>query len=283
MSQEGRRRRSKSLHGEEIYAGGRMGRDDGLSTINNAMKQALTHGAAERRRSQRGDVMGGGRSSSSEGGEERRKPHSLPPLAQKPRSPVIAASPLENDLTSRFIGSPPPSGLRRDESGGGLSVGSIGEEESSGEDERTVYSPSELEPSHPKITLNTAPRRGSPPPPHAIVAAEGITAPTTASSITLRCLAAAATETLALRQALTPPPKLVSYRSQGGADAVQEWVPDEDGVGLASPPRKCSSPSIRDLPSPLFGRSALDRPPPTLTSARRSRSTVKLTPINKSS
>lgn len=50
MPQEGRRRRSKSLHGEEIYAGGRVGRDDGLSTTNNAMKQALTHGAAGRRR-----------------------------------------------------------------------------------------------------------------------------------------------------------------------------------------------------------------------------------------
>ncbi|XP_050733724.1 uncharacterized protein LOC127007127 isoform X2 [Eriocheir sinensis] len=273
---QGRRRRSRSLqsiHDEEGCVG-KTQRDSGLSSTSNAMKQAMKGSrgdAGRRRRSQGGDVMGGGRSSSSEGGEERRKPHALPPLAQKPRTPAIAASPLENELASHFIGSPPPSGLRRSDCGYGLSVDSVGEEEGSGgEEERTVYRPTDpsLEASQPKITLNTAPRRGSPPPPHAIVSAENITS-TPTSAISLRCLASAATETLALHQALTPPPKLVTYRAQGGADAVQEWVPDEDG-GLATPPRKCSSPSIRDLPSPLLGRSALgSRPPPPLQSTRR--------------
>lgn len=135
------------------------------------------------------------------------------------------ASPLENELASHFIGSPPPSGLRRSDCSYGLSVDSVGEEEGSGgEEERTVYRPTDpsLEASQPKITLNTAPRRGSPPPPHAIVSAENIAStPAPASAISLRCLASAATETLALQQALTPPPKLVTYRAQGGADAVQ--------------------------------------------------------------
>ncbi|KAK4311116.1 hypothetical protein Pmani_017363 [Petrolisthes manimaculis] len=174
------------------------------------------------------------------GGEEgRRKPHALPPLQQKPRSPVIATSPIENELTSsaRFIGSPPPSGLRRDDNGNHARRESVsGTSESGGEEERTVYQPSNpsLEMSQPRITLHTAPRNGSPPPPHAIVTAEQVRTPH--SSLSLRSLASAASETLSLRQALTPPPKLVSYRAEGGAEAVQEWIPDEEGKGLISTP-----------------------------------------------
>ncbi|KAK3862506.1 hypothetical protein Pcinc_031633 [Petrolisthes cinctipes] len=228
------------------------------------------------------------------GGEEgRRKPHALPPLQQKPRSPVIATSPIENELTSsaRFIGSPPPSGLRRDDNGNHAFEGSqcrresvSGTSESGGEEERTVYQPSNLslEMSQPRITLHTAPRNGSPPPSHAIVSAEQVGA--SPSSLSLRSLASAASGTLSLRQALTPPPKLVSYRAEGGAEAVQEWIPDEEGKGLINTPptRTTSSPSIRDLPSPVLDRHVFSRLPPPTQAARRTRSTLKLTPINKS-
>ncbi|XP_045583357.1 uncharacterized protein [Procambarus clarkii] len=230
--------------------------------------------------------MGGGRPSAE---EQRRKPRNLPPLHQKPRSPLIQASPLERDLSARFIGSPPPSGLRRDESGDAFEVrrGSVSASESGEEQDRVVYKPSNplLELSQPRITLHTAPRTGSPPPPHAIVSAESVVnLAGSSSSLSLRSLSAAAaatTEALSLHQALTPPPKLVAYRAEGGANAVQEWVADEAGVGLASPPRKSSSPSIRDLPSPVMGPHAFNRPPPPAQTARRTRSTVKLSPINK--
>lgn len=98
-------------------------------------------------------------------------------------SALLQTSPIESELTSsaRFIGSPPPSGLRRDDNGNHTLDGSqrrresvSGTSESSGEEERTVYLPANpaLEMSQPRITLNTAPRNGSPPPPHAIVSAE---------------------------------------------------------------------------------------------------------------
>ncbi|XP_042876059.1 uncharacterized protein LOC122255808 [Penaeus japonicus] len=236
--------------------------------------------------------MGGGRTSGEvSGGEPRRKPRSLPPLTHKPRSPVIAASPLDHDLASgRFIGSPPPTALRahestRDDNGNAVASGRRGSEASSeaGEEERCVYKPANpaLEASQPRITLNTAPRCASPPPAHAIVAVENATSVAgSGAPLTLRTVAATASDAASIRQALTPPPKLVTYRAEGGAEAVQEWVPDEGGQGLATPPRKGSCPSIRDLPSPVMGRHSLNRPPPPATT-RRTRSTVKLTPISK--
>ncbi|XP_071518056.1 uncharacterized protein [Panulirus ornatus] len=274
------KRRSRSLTNRRVEG---RGSRPSVSTFSNTISNTIITKQRSRstdRPAQEGHVMGGGRPS---GGEEhRRKPHSLPPLAQKPRSPVLAATPLDRDLNSaRFIGSPPPSGLRRDDDGNtDVRRGSVSASES-GEEERTVYRPANpaLELSQPRITLHTAPRTGSPPPPHAIVTAEN--AASSSSSLSLRSLASAASESLSLRQALTPPPKLVSYRAEGGAEAVQEWVPDEDGVGMATPPRKSSSPSIRDLPSPIMGRHALSRPPPLNQTNRRTRSTVKLSPINK--
>ncbi|XP_064085291.1 uncharacterized protein LOC135200603 isoform X1 [Macrobrachium nipponense] len=246
-----------------------------------------------------GHVMGGGRPTAG-GDEPRRKPRSLPPLTQKPRSPVIAASPLDHELGStRFIGSPPPTALRahessaysgRDDNGNSLQHSRRGSEsgleEEEEEHEQTVYKPANpsLELSQPRITLNTAPRNASPPPAHAFISADrGVRSPVigSASSLSMRSLAAMARDSLSHSQELAPPPKLVTYRSEGGAEAVQEWVPDETGMGLATPPRKNSAPSIRDLPSPMMGRHGLTRPPPPPLNNRRSRSTVKLSPIHK--
>ncbi|XP_068202912.1 uncharacterized protein [Palaemon carinicauda] len=234
--------------------------------------------------------MGGGRPTAG-GDEPRRKPRSLPPLAQKPKSPVIAASPLDHELGStRFIGSPPPTALRSHESANrddnGNALQSRRGSESGEEEEHTVYKPSNpsLELSQPRITLNTAPRNASPPPAHAFISAERgrrSSVVGSASAMSLRSLATMARESLSQSQELAPPPKLVTYLSEGGAEAVQEWVPDESGMGLATPPRKNSAPSIRDLPSPMMGRHGLPRPPPPPLNNRRSRSTVKLSPIHK--
>ncbi|XP_042229854.1 uncharacterized protein LOC121871511 [Homarus americanus] len=279
------RRRSRSLtnkhmEGRGSKAPGYTSPSDAFVNTKNAMKTAMTkkqRSKSSDRLVTEGHVMGGGRPT---GGEEhRRKPRSLPPLEQKPRSPVIPVSSLES---GRFIGSPPPSGLRRDDNGNKFEVRRASV--SAGDEEMTVYQPANpaLEMSQPRITLNTAPRKisQSPPPAHAIVTVENALA-ASSSSLSLRSLASVASESLALRQALTPPPKLVTFRSEGGAEAVQEWVPDEDGVGLATPPRKNSSPSIRDLPSPMMGRHSLNRPPPPAHATRRTRSTIKLSPINK--
>ncbi|KAK7067680.1 hypothetical protein SK128_015251, partial [Halocaridina rubra] len=137
------------------------------------------------------------------------------------------ASTLDHELGSnRFIGSPPPTALRAHESvrdDNGNSVSSSRRDSESGEEERTVYKPSNpsLEMSQPRITLHTAPRNASPPPAHAIINAEKASLVASASSLSLRSLASVAAESLSLSQALTPPPKLVTYRSEGGAEAVQ--------------------------------------------------------------
>ncbi|XP_053631108.1 serine/arginine repetitive matrix protein 2-like [Cherax quadricarinatus] len=284
------RRRSRSLSNRQAALKGcrgapcRADSSESFTSTKNAMKSAMGSNpgsGSKDRASEESHVMGGGRPTPAE--EHRRKPKSLPPLEQKPRSPLISASPLERDLSARFIGSPPPSGLRRDDNGNTFEVrrSSMSASES-GEEDRVVYQPANpaLELSQPRITLHTAPRKGSPPPPHAIVSAESAAnLATSSSSLSLRSMTSAAPDNI--HQALTPPPKLVSYRAEGGAEAVQEWVPDEDGIGLATPPRKSSSPSIRDLPSPVLGRHGLNRPPPLVQTARRTRSTIKLSPINK--
>lgn len=147
-------------------------------------------------------------------------------------TPLPQASPLEHDLASgRFIGSPPPTALRsheasRDDNGNAVAAGRRGSEASSeaGEEERCVYKPANpaLEASQPRITLNTAPRCASPPPSHAIVAVENATSVAASGApLTLRTVASAASEAASIRQALTPPPKLVTYRAEDGAEAVQ--------------------------------------------------------------
>lgn len=154
-----------------------------------------------------------------------------PPASFMPH-PLLQASPLDHDLASgRFIGSPPPTALRahestRDDNGNAVASGRRGSEASSeaGEEERCVYKPANpaLEASQPRITLNTAPRCASPPPAHAIVAVENATSVAgSGAPLTLRTVAATASDAASIRQALTPPPKLVTYRAEGGAEAVQ--------------------------------------------------------------
>ncbi|XP_076054047.1 uncharacterized protein LOC143032827 isoform X2 [Oratosquilla oratoria] len=242
--------------------------------VNNVMGGEETHGNA------RGgsDTGAGGRGTA---GVRRRKPHSLPPLERKPKSPLVGGPHLEHldhldhlddpgDLTTssgRFIGSPPPSALKsrdglpgselQDDSGsssqragggggggGGVfphasqsssssATGDYPYEDEDGEDERTVYEPQHpsLEASHPKITLNAVPHVSSPAPPNSIVAAQpGHPSSThtpldaSVSSLSLRSVTPGTTESTSLRQVLTPPPKLVTYR-QDGTEAVQEWKP----------------------------------------------------------
>ncbi|CAL4096759.1 unnamed protein product [Meganyctiphanes norvegica] len=230
----------------------------------------------------------------------RRKPRSLPPMPHKPTHPIISKDQAEGQVSdlssSRFIGSPPPSMLRgrdqhnrRDSNGNYRPRRRHSDDHDYGDEERTVYRPAnpELEVSQPRITLHTAPTKSETPPPHSIVTVDSNNKKlvSTASSLSLRSFSSAASDIITQQQVLTPPPKLVSYRGDSGTKAVQEWVPEDESGRRSSVTsvrlRKNSMPSIRDLPTPIQGVDAMHRPSQPLSHARRTKSTVKLFPINK--
>ncbi|KAL7642246.1 UNVERIFIED_CONTAM: hypothetical protein RMT77_006807 [Armadillidium vulgare] len=223
-------------------------------------------------------------------GRIRKKPRSLPPLPRTPKSPVARTPRNSAELESvrRFIGSPPPPVLANMDHIGDIQtikscwrssddLKALPDEEGP---EFTVYAPvRNLSQSQPKITLNIAPDSSKSVDDEAIYETTVINANPSSQKSSANSMSSLikSTSSLNLNSSLMLPPKLLSYVAEDGSPAVQEFVPEERSQSAVS--RRSSTPSIRDLPSPLTGVSPLEVHPKRSLQSRLSK--VQLSPLPK--